>query len=80
MIDTFPAYMSRYKNNKKRIEQTTLEAKHKKILANFSKQRKELCEKEKLLNKIKKNLVLSDLQEKNDLVYLYHYIRSTSLW
>lgn len=58
MIDTYPFLMSKYKYNKKRSEQTqtTLEAKHKNILTEFYKQRKELPEKEKLLKNIKKKL------------------------
>lgn len=71
VVNTF-LFMSKYKNNKKRSTQTqtTLEAKHKKILADFHKQRKQLPEKEKLLNNIKKKLAklnkksISELDEK----------------
>lgn len=56
MVETVSAFMSKYKNNKKRSEQTqtTLEAKHKKILADFHKQRKQLPDKEKSLKTIRK--------------------------
>lgn len=58
MVETVSAFMSKYKNNKKRSEQTqtTLEAKHKKILADFHKQRKQLPDKEKSLKTIRKKL------------------------
>lgn len=58
MVVNFPAFMSKYKNSKKRSEkmQTTLEAKHKKILADFHKQRKQLPDKEKMLQSIRKKL------------------------
>lgn len=58
MVETVPALMSKYKSNKKRSEQTqtTLEAKHKKIIADFHKQRKQLPDKEKSLKSIKKKL------------------------
>lgn len=58
MVETFPELMSKYKSSKKKNEQTytTLEASHKKIIADFKKERKHLPDKEKSLNTIRNKL------------------------
>ena len=58
MVETFPELMSKYKSNKKKNKQTytTLEASHKKNIADFKKERKQLPEKEKSLNTIRNKL------------------------